>query len=110
MGPVPDCVVPDGSVQNLALILGELQTNSLKYGALSKHDRPVTITARLQDNALAVTWTEDLGRAVAPPERSGAGTKLIERLGTVSGHRADIAWVEPGLVVTFYVRAHRVTA
>ena len=101
---IPDCQLPDESVQNIALILGELQTNSLKYGALSEDDREIRIAAELQGHELMLTWTEDLGAETAPPTSSGAGTKLIERLGSVSDRQATIAWEPPGLVVTFYVR------
>jgi len=66
-----------------ALALHELATNAAKYGALSNDTGTVTlawsITGDGDDAVLAVSWREEGGPPVTPPERKGFGSALIER-------------------------------
>jgi PAS domain S-box-containing protein len=67
----------------VSLVLHELATNAVKYGALSKPDGRVRVTWRAeQDGAPRVlfAWEERDGPNVAPPEERGFGTRLIERV------------------------------
>lgn len=101
---VPVCALGDNAVQQLALILGELQTNSLKYGALS-HDRgAIALSATGEGGVLTLCWDEDTGAPVTPPTRKGLGATLIERMGATAGRRAAIAWHPRGPRVEFHVR------
>ena len=64
-----------------SLILHELGTNALKYGALSQDDGRVSLSWSLHDGAeptVTVRWQETGGPAVEKPKRSGFGTKLIQ--------------------------------
>lgn len=65
----------------LAMILHELATNSVKYGALCKDDGQVTIdwkgTSEDDGNTLTLRWSEVGGPAVTPPERQGLGSYLL---------------------------------
>ena len=64
----------------LAMALQELATNAVKYGALSNETGEVEIAWTADDHRhLALTWTERGGPAVAPPNRRGFGSRLIER-------------------------------
>jgi PAS domain S-box-containing protein len=63
----------------LAMVVHELSTNAVKYGALSVPGGKVTMTWRGQDGRLAMTWQESDGPPVSPPGRKGFGTNLIER-------------------------------
>jgi PAS domain S-box-containing protein len=63
----------------LAMVVHELSTNAVKYGALSVPGGQVIITWRGQDGRLALTWQESGGPPVSPPERKGFGSNLIER-------------------------------
>lgn len=101
---LPTVYLRDESIQDLALILGELQTNSLKYGTLSNDAGPIILSNELGDGVLTLHWTEDCGRKVEIPASNGAGTKLIERLGSVAGKRAHIEWRENGPRITFHLR------
>src|SRR5690606_38334390 len=66
---------------SLSLLLHELATNALKYGALSASDGMVDLNWRIevedQGATLHVTWQESGGPAVPPPARKGFGTRLI---------------------------------
>lgn len=71
---------------SLALAVNELGTNALKYGALSQPDGTVSIdwTASPDDppdnRRLIWRWQESGGPEVQPPQRSGFGSFLVERV------------------------------
>ena len=79
------------SAQNCALVLHELTTNSLKYGALSCNAGRVAVTGELvfQDgeDCLKFSWKETGGPPVMSPSRKGFGTMLLNRL--ISGFDSD---------------------
>lgn len=77
----PDVRLQPGGALTMALILHELATNALKYGALSNADGRVSLTwsYAAAERALAVTWTETGGPPVSAPTRRGFGSRLIER-------------------------------
>lgn len=76
-----DIVLPARHARAWALIVHELATNAVKYGALSHAEGRVMITwLRVEEN-LDFWWVETGGRDM-PPLRSGGGfgTKLIDAM------------------------------
>lgn len=73
----PDVYLDASQVPNVAMILHELGTNSLKYGALSKTSGTVAIAWAIGQR-IELSWTESGGPAIAAPVRRGFGTRLIE--------------------------------
>jgi two-component sensor histidine kinase len=75
-----DIEVSSGAVLPLAMVLNELCTNAVKYGALSNAKGRVEITATVDDlqQQFRLTWTEKDGPAVRPPTHRSFGTRLIE--------------------------------
>lgn len=73
---------PDQAV-GLGLILHELASNALQYGALSapsgKVDLDWKTLGRRDARRLVLTWRESGGPEVIPPERHGFGSILIRR-------------------------------
>jgi two-component sensor histidine kinase len=73
---------PDQAV-GLGLILHELASNALQYGALSvssgKIDLDWKVQGRKGARRLLLAWRESGGPRVAPPERHGFGSILIRR-------------------------------
>lgn len=67
----------------LTMILHELTTNAVKYGALSGSAGLVSIGWQIsdvgKDRKITIDWTESDGPAVEPPSRRGQGTRFIER-------------------------------
>ncbi|MDW3181853.1 HWE histidine kinase domain-containing protein [Roseobacter sp.] len=61
-----------------ALVVHELMTNAVKYGALSRPEGHVSVELQRGDNGLRVNWREDGGPEIQPPEVKGFGTTLIE--------------------------------
>jgi two-component sensor histidine kinase len=61
-----------------ALLMHELSTNALKYGALSVPDGRVTIRWETKGNAVRLDWREFEGPPVIAPTRAGFGSRLLE--------------------------------
>ncbi len=89
----PDLVLRPQHAVALAMIVHELATNALKYGALSVPEGRVAIrwVAEYEDETVSIVldWTESGGPPVAPPQSKGFGSRLIQsglrgRKGSVS--------------------------
>ncbi|HWW64195.1 MAG TPA: PAS domain S-box protein [Sphingomonadaceae bacterium] len=67
----------------LVMVLHELGTNAVKYGALSNNKGRVDVHWSLEDcdtpPCLRLCWREEGGPAVTPPTRKGFGSRMIER-------------------------------
>lgn len=101
----PDVTLGPRPALTLALMLHELGTNAGKYGALSNEAGHVAITWAIAplDGAdhLRFRWEEIGGPPVAPPARTGFGSRLIERsLIHGFGGTARLAYPETGVVLT----------
>lgn len=95
----PDVALGARAALSLALILHELGTNAVKYGALSNATGRVLLDWSVADGALAMCWREAGGPAVRTPERRGFGSKLL-RLGLSGNGDSDVCFAEDGIVVT----------
>ena len=78
---LPPIKLGEQAVRLLALVVGELATNSLKHGAL-RLDLPVTISAEHRDGVLLLDWCEPLSNRSSsqPPASAGSGFRLMERM------------------------------
>ena len=102
---IPDLPIGDDVMQQIALVLGELQTNSLKYGALSPRGGKITLTGTLARGMLTLTWHEHIERDFVDPQgNTGAGMRLIERLGSSAGARGSVEWHATGPLATLHFR------
>lgn len=101
---MPAVDLRDESVQQLALLLGELQTNALKHGAFKAEQGSVQLSARAAGEVLTLRWEEDCGAPVTPAEGGGGGFQLIRRLGGAGGKQPSIAWLAQGIAVEFHIR------
>jgi PAS domain S-box-containing protein len=76
----PSLRVGASTALSLALAVHELATNAAKYGALSIPAGKVVIAwDQVGDNGAVLTWAERDGPPVAPPDRKGFGTRLLDR-------------------------------
>lgn len=85
------------------LMLHELVTNAVKYGALSQPGGNVVLTWGVENGIADITWRE-LGEPVAaPPKREGMGLALIERLARTVGGELSSEFTHHGVVhkITF---------
>jgi two-component sensor histidine kinase len=77
---LPRMGVGEQAATTLALVVHELATNSLKYGALSSPTGKLDIACAAHDAEVVVVWTERGGPAVASPiGEGGYGSKLLNR-------------------------------
>lgn len=89
----------------LSMALHELATNASKYGALSVDGGHVTIGWSVGigegGRRLAFRWEEENGPEVAPPTRTGFGSRMIERvLGQHMRGTAQVDYRRTGIVFT----------
>ena len=109
---VPRISVGEATITILALVVHELATNSLKYGALSVDTGTLDVSCSDRNEAVTIVWTESGGPKVRPPKGAGGyGSKLVER--SVTSHlrgSIDYDWAEDGVVVTLHVSPDRLAA
>lgn len=107
-------LVPQTAV-SLSMIIHELCTNALKYGALSVPEGRVdihwTVEEIADDCVLTLSWAEQGGPPVVAPTRSGFGSRLIQH-GFSAEHSSTVSMAfEPeGLICTIAARLPRPTA
>jgi two-component sensor histidine kinase len=86
---VPPLLVGEGSITTLALVVHELATNSLKYGALSMASGSLDLTCTADDGQVLIVWTEKGGPAVFMPKGApGFGSRLVNNSEVVPIFRA----------------------
>lgn len=77
----PDLILTPRAANAVSLALHELATNAVKYGALSvETGRVEVIWEATPDGGFAVRWAETGGPPVAPPDRRGFGSTLLDRV------------------------------
>ncbi|MGI4767627.1 MAG: sensor histidine kinase [Janthinobacterium lividum] len=104
---VPELLVGVASATVLSLVVHELATNSIKYGALSAAAGTIDLSCVATDDDAVITWTERGGPEVAPPNgHTGFGSRLVTN--AVSGQLGGaiaFEWSAEGVVVV--LRASR---
>lgn len=101
--------VGHASATSLALVIHELATNAMKYGALSAPTGTLDLSSATDGDDIVLIWLERGGPQVALPEGEGGfGSKLVQR--SVSGQLGgsiDYAWDREGLIVTLRMNRRR---
>lgn len=91
----PDIKLSANKALLLTMILHELGTNAVKYGALSGDDGKVDLSWQIDDSAsralLHMKWTESGGPAVVPPEHQGFGSRMIES--ALHGEQGNVQFI-----------------
>ena len=99
---VPRMGVGHRTAVTLAMVIHELATNSVKYGALSCPEGFLDLSSRADGDYLDLVWAESGGPSIdRPPELNGFGSRLIAR--SVTGQLAgklSYDWQASGGVVT----------
>ena len=75
----PDVRINSRATVTLAMILNELATNAVKYGALSVPGGAVEIAWSVEGETFVLDWRETGGPAACEPTVVGLGTRLIDR-------------------------------
>lgn len=89
---------------SLSLLLHELATNAIKYGALSNDTGRVSVKWSVDDiegvPTLSMTWTESGGPEIGEPTRRGFGSRLI-RMGIAGTGHAEKFYLPTGFKAKF---------
>ncbi|TQX83415.1 GAF domain-containing protein [Rhizobium sp. rho-13.1] len=89
---------------SLSLLLHELATNAIKYGALSNGSGRVSVKWSVDDldgvPTLSMVWTESGGPEISEPIRRGFGSRLI-RMGIAGTGHAEKSYLPSGFTATF---------
>ena len=97
----PIAITP-AAAQSLGMMVHELSTNAVKYGALSTETGEVGISWGVDDaGSLMLVWEEKAGTAVAEPSRSGTGSTVIAAAVRQLGGEMFREWRPEGLRCTF---------
>jgi PAS domain S-box-containing protein len=87
---------------SVSLVLHELATNAVKYGALSVPTGGISVSWNAAVDGMGaryatLLWQEHGGPPVVPPSRRGFGTRLVERsFGSEGGGRARVEYLPEG--------------
>jgi len=108
---VPRMGISESAATNLALVLHELATNSVKHGALSTPAGLLDVGCLVEGEDAVIAWTERGGPEVmAPTVDRGFGNKLLNRI--VESYfrgKVDYDWNPDGLVVRVTIPLKRLT-
>jgi PAS domain S-box-containing protein len=73
----PAFVLDPKAAQSMAIVLHELTTNAVKYGALSVPSGRLRVEWSRGDAEIVIRWCEAGGPPVTPPDHQGFGTRLV---------------------------------
>jgi len=109
---VPRMDIGEAAATTLALVVHELATNSLKYGALSEINGTLDLRCAGVSDEVVLVWTERGGPPVAEPVApAGYGSQLIQRsMAHQLGGSIAFDWAADGLVVTLRMLRKRLAA
>lgn len=95
----PRLVLPADDVQALSMVIHELATNAVKYGALARKDGRLRVGwERLPGQLVRMEWREESPEPIQPPSATGFGSRLIARLMAQLGGSIGYDWRPTGLV------------
>jgi len=106
VAPGPAVTLAPGQILPLALILHELATNAVKYGALSEPQGQVQVHWKVDrdERRLHLHWREVGGPPVALPAVRGFGSRLIDFAATKDlGGAAELSFAPEGLKATIEI-------
>jgi two-component sensor histidine kinase len=105
---IPSVMLDEQQVRLVALVLGELSTNSLKHGAL-REGLPIRLSATRGDCTVILEWGEDLPNDPARDEEtvkgSGSGHGLMQRMARAHGGGLEIEITADKLSARLEIRA-----
>ena len=106
---VPRMGIGEQTASTLAMVIHELATNSVKYGALSSAAGFLDISSRTEGDRIYLIWAETGGPpVVGHPELTGFGSRLVARsVSSQLGGELEYDWQESGLVATIGMRQDR---
>ena len=108
----PDLVIGERALTSLALVLHELTTNAVKYGALSTGQGLVHVTWQIETDKLLLRWEERKGPGIErTPTSEGFGSILVRRtvVGQLGGE-LDYIWKPEGFSAFISIPMERLSS
>lgn len=107
---VPRMGIGEHAATTLALVIHELATNSVKYGALSVPAGMLDVSGTTSDHVVCIAWTERGGPLVERPKGDGYGSKLLQRsVASQLGGEIKTDWSREGIVVSLTMNAAKLS-
>ena len=109
----PPVLLKADAVHVLSLVLHELGTNALKYGALTAPQGRIVVSWELDGREVKtprfrMSWREVDGPSVVPPHRTGFGTEVINDAAKYElGAQVTLAYDPAGLMWSIDIPASR---
>lgn len=104
-----DVYVGERSATAMALVVHELGTNALKYGALSVEGGTLDLRCGKKDDDVFLSWSERGGPVpIAPSASPGFGSKMVTR--TMRGQLGGsivFDWRKEGVIITLTINKDR---
>jgi two-component sensor histidine kinase len=101
--PGPDARLAAKQAQPLSLILHELATNAVKYGALSIPEGRVGIRWNIEKEEARLCWRESGGPPTSVPVEIGFGTRLIQVAAAELGAHLELHYEPTGLIAEIII-------
>jgi two-component sensor histidine kinase len=102
-----DILVNTPAAQNFALIIHELATNAIKYGALSCLEGQVHVECSIVGadgrGQFRFVWRESKGPPVSPPTRQGFGSAILFEMAKSFAPNVQANYAPDGLVYELQV-------
>jgi two-component sensor histidine kinase len=89
--------------QTIAMVLHELATNAVKYGALSVPSGRLFVEWSRDETQLVIRWSEAAGPPVEPPSRQGFGTRVVGRVVNDLNGKLQLDWNSEGVACEIIV-------
>jgi len=104
--------VGEAAATGLALVIHELATNAMKYGALSVPTGTLDISSNSDGDHIVLTWLERGGPAItAPSGPDGFGSTLVRRsIAGQLGGSIEYEWAEGGLIAKLRMNRRRLSS
>jgi PAS domain S-box-containing protein len=94
----PALAFEPSAAQTIAVVVHELTTNAVKYGALSVIKGRIVVSWTLKnDERLVLRWIETGGPAVSPPTHKGFGTRVMASMINQAKGEIGFDWSPEGL-------------
>jgi two-component sensor histidine kinase len=107
---VPRMGIGEQAATALSLVIHELATNSLKYGALSDEAGMLDIAGTNNGDEVCIAWTERGGPPVDGLGAAGFGSALLARSMSQLGGCIETNWSVQGVAVTLNMSPKRLSA
>jgi len=93
----PSVQLPPQLAMAAALIFHELATNASKYGALSSSEGRLSVSWINDRSNVTITWSEQGGPAVSPPESPGFGIHFIKKIARAAACEVEFEFQPQGV-------------